>query len=156
MTTIRVTALLLLLTLFAACSKPAPEAVAPAPSAQSQQALSWLTAPTRWLVDEARENNTLLFKRGVHQLGDGDMTIEWIRFLPNGRFEAKLQQEATLTVLHYKLDDATRQLLLQPAATSPAKQLGSAAFAQINQQQVVMQMNEGTNDQLTLTLVPQP
>lgn len=144
-----------LLSVVSACTSPTIDPVAPTETAQVRQARQWLTAQAKWVVNEARENDTVYYTRNVNQVGDGDMQVEWLRFLPDNRLDVKLLHDATVSALYYKIDGVTNELIVSPTADFAKLLNWNTRIDTIHEKSVTLFIQE-SDDLITLTLIPQP
>ena len=143
-----------LITLISACTKSTVDPAVPTETAQARQARQWLTAQPKWVVAIASQNNSVYYQRGVQQVGEVDMEVEWLRFLPENRFEVQLLGEAQPTALFYRIDDKTNELIVSETADFKKLLDWRTKIDNIHEKSVELFIREGDDDLITLTLVP--
>lgn len=140
-----------LFTLAAACTKTT---IDPAETAQARQERQWLSAPAKWVVSEAREQGTVYFKRGINQVGDGDMQVEWLRFLGTNQLTVKLLGGPAASSLFYRIDGTTKELIVSPTADFAKPLPWNTRIDNIRETSIDLFITEG-KDVHTLTLMPE-
>ncbi|NID09154.1 hypothetical protein [Fibrivirga algicola] len=145
----------MLITLLSACTKTTVDPAAPTETAQARQARQWLTAQPKWVVAKASQNNSVYYERGVQQVGEVDMEVEWLRFLTDNRFEVQLLGEAKPQALFYKIDNTTNDLIVSETADFKKPLNWATKIDNIREKSVDLFIREGSDDLVTLTLVPQ-
>ncbi|RYF70260.1 MAG: hypothetical protein EOO39_16045 [Cytophagaceae bacterium] len=141
--------------LLSACTTTAIEPAPSTETAQARQAQQWLTAQAKWVVLKASQNNDVYYQRGVQQVGEVDMEVEWLRFLPDNRFEVQMLGEAKPTALFYKIDAATNELLVSQTADFTKPLNWKTRIDNIREKSVDLFIREGNDDLVTLSLIPQ-
>ena len=144
-----------LIALLSACSTPSVDPIDTAQSAKLRQANQWLTGQTRWVVGTATQNGNVYYQRGVQKPGEVDMEVEWLRFLPDGRFEVQMVGEANPNALFYKIDGTTNELIVSPTADFKTPLNWNTKIDNIRETSVDLFIREGSDDLSILTLVPQ-
>ncbi|WP_375444977.1 hypothetical protein [uncultured Fibrella sp.] len=143
-----------LITLLSACTKTTVDPTVPTETAQVRQARQWLTAQPKWVVAKASQNNSVYYQRGVQQVGEVDMEVEWLRFLPENRFEVQLLGDAQPTALFYRIDDKTNELIVSETADFKKLLDWRTKIDNIHDKSVDLFIREGDDDLITLTLEP--
>ncbi|MEZ0539810.1 hypothetical protein [Fibrella arboris] len=146
---------LLLIGLLSACSTNTIDPAAEAETTKARQAQQWLTGAAKWVVQRASQNNEVYYERGVQQPGEVDMEVVWLRFLPNNRFEVQFISAAKPTELYYKIDGTTNELIVSQTADFARPLNWKTKLDNIREKSVDLFIQEGDNDLVTLTLVPQ-
>lgn len=145
-----------LIILASACTNTTVDPVAPAETTQARQARQWLTGQPKWVVDRASQNNRVYYQRGVQQVGEVDMEVEWLRFLPDNRLDVQLLGEAKPEALFYKINDKTGELIVSETVDFAKPLNWNTRIDNIREKSVDLFVREGDNDLITLSLVPQP
>lgn len=145
-----------LLSLLSACTSTTINPATQAATTKARQAQQWLTAQPKWVVSRASENNIVFYERGVQQVGDADMEVDWLRFLPDNRFEVQMLGDAKPESLFYKIDGNTNEFIVSETADFTKPLSWNTTIDNIHEKSVDLFIREGSKDLLTLTLVPQP
>ncbi|MBO0949115.1 hypothetical protein [Fibrella forsythiae] len=145
----------MLMYLLSACTTPAIEPATTTEMAQARQAQQWLTAQAKWVVSTASQNNDVYYQRGIQQVGEVDMEVEWLRFLPDNRFEVQMLGGTKPTALFYKIDAATNELLVSQTADFTKLLNWKTKIDNIREKSVDLFIREGDDDLVTLSLIPQ-
>ncbi len=97
--------------LLQACNKNFIEATSAKPAKDIKNARKMLTDKKKWIIDEAYENNALVYAQGKNLNENTEIDVEYCSFYNDGTFAVKYLKEDLDTSMKYNIDQTANEIV---------------------------------------------